>query len=366
MASGDPNFPEHLRIAPSSRSTVRVAGAGGAELDDGEDAAQDIETFGIAGRTWEAAYLLRHYLSPPSALPSPPTFDPPCPLFSPPASHLPTPSPSRSPSPTPRQRRTILELGSGTGFLSLALAPHLQEGDTLVLTDLENVCPLLEKNLETARGRWRARGVFPSPPAAADERSVGQGEPALLVRPLPWGDPAALARLVAEGLQPDVILASDLIYFPFLYPLLLRTLIGLTQQGGVKLLFSYKVRSLVKEQPFWEAFGRWFSLTPVQLGVPVPPSSPPSPAPSLTWTRFGAHTPSSTSSNPNETDELYIFVCERWPSTLPGSPQAGAAEDIEQIGDEELMQGRGSAKGYEQGAGQFEEMLLLQAGWDSD
>jgi hypothetical protein len=74
---------------------------------------------------------------------------------------------------------------------------------------------------------------------------------------LPWGDSNALARLADEGLAPSIILASDLVYFQFLYGPLLRTLIGLTARKNerVTVIFSYKVRSLVKEQPFWEAFG---------------------------------------------------------------------------------------------------------------
>lgn len=58
----------------------------------------------------------------------------------------------------------------------------------------------------------------------------------------------------------DHILASDLIYFPSLYPPLLRTLLSLTSVTSERpvpplVVFSYKVRSLIREIPFWEAFG---------------------------------------------------------------------------------------------------------------
>lgn len=89
----------------------------------------------------------------------------------------------------------------------------------------------MEKNLRTARERWAAAG-----------RRV---EAEVLVRPLPWGDAEALSKLEAEGWDADVVLASDLVYFPFLYPGLLRTLIGLTrrraEKPATKVLFSYKV-----------------------------------------------------------------------------------------------------------------------------
>jgi len=136
------------------------------------------------------------------------------------------------------------------------------------------VCPLLSENLAAAQARWAARGV-----EAAE----------VLVRPLPWGDARALDALqVDEGLRPDLVLASDLLYFPFLYAPLLRTLLGLTEPRGAsgagdedaddergrpgpspKVVFSYKVRSLVKEQPFWEAFGASSTL-PLSLLVFVP------------------------------------------------------------------------------------------------
>ncbi|GAA6007107.1 hypothetical protein JCM10207_001510 [Rhodosporidiobolus poonsookiae] len=390
MTAGDPNFPSNLAISASTRGVVKVAVEGVQDADEADDAAQDVATFGIAGRTWEAAYFLRHYLTPPSAFSTPPIFDPPCPLFTlppPPAS----PSPSPSSASQKRRRRTIVELGSGTGFLSLSLAPYLSADDTLLLTDLDNVCPLLSSNLAAARTRWRSKAA--SQPFA---------EPDVRVTPLPWGDALALSRLLAlPSGRPDIVLASDLIYFEFLYAPLLRTLIGLTDpregegEGEGKgrettVVFSYKVRSLTREQPFWDAFGRWFSFTPVYLGTPVPPSPPasptppsssppsslpaaaspvsstapaPQPAPRLSWSRFGARTPSSSSSIPGSTDELYIFLCTRHASTL--SPSF-SAEELEGVTDEELLQGRGRGRGEESGAGQFEELLMMGLGFDEE
>lgn len=171
---------------------------------------------------------MRMYLTPqPPSSPSTLYFDPPCPLFAEPTS-------------SPQPRRTIIEIGSGTGYLSIALAPHLAASDSLVLTDLEEVGPLLSSNLDTAKSRWTAQGR----PVKAE----------VLVRSLPWGDEAALRKLVGreeeggEGKQADVVLASDLVYFPFLYPPLLRTLLGLTgmREGKepTQVLFSYKVRRM--------------------------------------------------------------------------------------------------------------------------
>jgi len=41
---------------------------------------------------------------------------------------------------------TALELGSGTGYVGLELAKTLGKEDMIILTDLEEVCPLLELN----------------------------------------------------------------------------------------------------------------------------------------------------------------------------------------------------------------------------
>lgn len=165
-------------------------------------------------RTWEAAYALKVYLT---------------------CSSLPFDVPFRL---QPNEAKTIVDVGSGTGYLSLALARHLNHpDDLLIMTDLEEVVPLLERNLDGAR-------------------LTSSG--AVLARPLPWGDDAALSKLGFEILnvrKPTHVLASDLVYFPFLYPPLLRTLIALVNDERIELIMSYKTRSLAREQPFWNAFG---------------------------------------------------------------------------------------------------------------
>ncbi|GAA5995908.1 hypothetical protein JCM5350_001941 [Sporobolomyces pararoseus] len=351
-SSSDPNFPPNLSILPSSRHQLDPSKGSNDSDSETDDAEQDIETYGIAGRTWEAAYLLRRYLTPPASSPLV-EFDPPCPLY-----HL-------SESSTISRKRTILEIGSGTGFLGLSLAPHLLSTDTLLLTDLENVCPLLTKNLSEARSRWRIKS----------KRSLDD-EPTCLVRPLPWGDSKFLESSIKQPqLLPDFILASDLVYFPFLYPPLLRTLLGLTEWKasddprretgkGPLLIFSYKIRSLVREQPFWEAFGRWFEFEAVQVGklteveVEVEDEGVSGKKKEMRriWSRFGAAHQSLT--DKDDSDELYIFVAHRRLSTL------GIAEVLSQGSDDDLMLGRNGLEGQLEGGAQFEEMLLASLEWD--
>ena len=116
-------------------------------------------------RPREAAYLLALYLNAPPSHAFDPPFDPHG------ASQL-----------------TVVELGSGTGIVGLKLAERLTQTRTdsshlVVLTDLLEVCPLLQENLQQH--------------AALTERDVW-------VRALPWGSRAHADALAEElGLRAD-------------------------------------------------------------------------------------------------------------------------------------------------------------------
>jgi len=144
---------------------------------------------------------------------------------------------------------TALELGAGTGIVGLTLAELLvgsgRTGDRVVLTDLPQVCVLLQENLHLHRPQLRTETVS--------------------VEPLAWGD-ARHAQLITQklnGRRLSHIICSDLVYFPELLGPLLRTLLHLTTTPDPPLVvMSYKIRSLPKETPFWSAFGLWFAYTP--------------------------------------------------------------------------------------------------------
>ncbi|EAU85547.2 hypothetical protein CC1G_06260 [Coprinopsis cinerea okayama7 len=221
----NPNFPQNLDIKPST-SSENVAGD-----RFGIDAQQDaIQTYGIAGRVWEAAYAMNTYLNPTSSW----VFDPP---------------------PLTKNKSTplaIVELGSGTGIVASVIATALQPGDLLIATDLPDVCPLLEHNLRDP---------------------IDQGN--VVVEPLAWGNShhaESLRKLIlnkrpSPGL--NHIICSDLVYFPELLAPLLRSLIHLTSPEfhshaqSPTVTISYMLRSLTKETPFWSAFGLWFTFVPV-------------------------------------------------------------------------------------------------------
>lgn len=256
MAARDPNHPLNLDIKPSAKS--KVHGNGTSELSQDQawetDSATDIQRWGIAGRIWEAAYLFRKYLT----VPTPDVeFDPPCPIFD---------------VDVTSDSRTILELGSGAGYVGLACAQQLhrqragcdsrEHSDTVILTDLENVTDLMTRNA-------RAAGFSEGGITATQGRQRGVD---VLVRPLPWGSKQHAQSILAEigssssrDCSLDFVLCSDLVYFPELLAPLLRSLIHLTQpspdtNATPTILIAYKIRSLSKEQPFWNNLGVWFDV----------------------------------------------------------------------------------------------------------
>lgn len=99
-------------------------------------------------------------------------------------------------------------------------------------------------------------------------------------------------------------------YFPELFGPLLRTLIHLTsltqcpltlESKPVKVVISYKIRSLPKESPFWSAFGLWFTFQPVLFRRCNETDGH-----DEEWTSFGAV----------EGDRTFIFVAYRRPESF--------------------------------------------------
>ncbi|OJT02476.1 hypothetical protein TRAPUB_7043 [Trametes pubescens] len=308
----DPNFPPDLDIHPLESATSDAD----ARFDSAaqEDA---IKTYGIAGRIWEASHAMLAYLDPSSPL----EFDP--------------PPPTSSTSPGGLPPITAVELGSGTGFVAARVAEWIHpERDLLIATDLPDVCEMLETNLRACS--------------------------AVRVRPLAWGSREHVSSIADElGLSVDSpsrrqlthVLCSDLIYFPALLAPLLRSLLHLTSPPLVddtcpspaSVVLSYKMRSLAKETPFWNAFGLWFEFTPV-LARRRPSLDTESVvlAPVEEWSRF---------SPGDDLDETLVIVATRRPDSISWK----IPED-----DIALLAGAG-AYGTESSKSddQFERLLLL-------
>ncbi|SPO25927.1 uncharacterized protein UTRI_03292 [Ustilago trichophora] len=325
--SGDPNFPRGLRIQPSSlhrskksaqnhepngtQNGQAAAHDPSTATNDAEaasweqDTAEDIEYYGIAGRIWEAAYLLARYVRPAKQFADDLEFDPPCSLF------------DRSSS----EPRTIVELGSGAGYGSLHLARQLVQyaeatsskppQARLVLTDLENVVPLMERNV--------ARAGYQKASETIDVR----------VCSLAWGNSEHASNLLLElsshkaAANPLThILCSDLVYFPELLPPLLRSIISLSGYGlahdecsssekmGPELIISYKIRSLTKEQPFWSALGSWFDFQAVDCRTFPRKGTSTDDESETEWHRFGSQGQDYGASADSD-QELFVFVGHR-------------------------------------------------------
>ncbi|KAG2122798.1 putative methyltransferase-domain-containing protein [Suillus clintonianus] len=316
------NFPDKLAISPL---LPHHAYSTSAFLDEqqvvfGAEAQREgIETYGIAGRVWEAAYLMTSYIDHPSTW----EFDPPL---------IDKHSSGR--------KRVFLELGSGTGIVAAKIAQTaaLCGRDLVIATDLPEVCPLLEKNL-----------------FVADSANTQVA----LVRPLSWGsydhaiNIARELKLVDESNGHEHgcithIICSDLVYFPELMAPLLRTLLHLTSLPSVsifesqpRIIISYKIRSLSKETPFWSAFGLWFSFEPVVVRKIDANNS------LSEWQRFGSDTG-------DDGDLAFIFVARRRSESLNWMIPS---EDIDLLGG---VGAKGTCgKKYDE---TFETLLLMGLG----
>jgi hypothetical protein len=262
---------------------------------------------------------------------------------------------------------TILELGAGTGIVTSRIieAVATREQDIVISTDLPEVCPLLEANLEQTLSHGTRHRTT------------------LRVRPLAWGNARhaieigtelGLAMPAMNLLEPHYlthILCSDLVcnlpldlhwltpeprcwhkvYFTELFAPLLRTLIQLssppfillepvTLRHGLTIVISYTIRSLAKETPFWSSFGLWFTFEPVVArrstrddGIPQPP-----------WSRFRTL--------PDGHD--FLFVARRRPESLDWRMPDS---------DQDLLDGVGAwGTDSKKGDDTFETVLLMGLG----
>jgi hypothetical protein len=249
---------------------------------------------------------------------------------------------------TPDQNAvTVVELGSGTGLVGVEVARRLSTTHpetTIIMTDLPEVCALLHQTV-----------------SAYQADLVND----LLVIPLPWGDLKHANQLLAKKEQSGSnssithIICSDLVrifvftatlnklsqvlqvYFPELLAPLLRSLLHLTQTCDPVLIISYKLRSLPKETPFWQAFGLWFEYHPVLVrrrlnSDPVETCD----SEDVEWTRFGA-----------AWDEpMFVFVGRR----RPESRSWQTPDD-----DRDLLDGIGARGNRSRKGDDIFELLLL-------
>jgi predicted nicotinamide N-methyase len=114
------------------------------------------------------------------------------------------------------QRGKIIEIGSGTGLVGLSLGLSIPDNNDaeIWITDIDELVPLMEKNIELNELKGTVH-------AAA----------------LSWGEP--LPDYAKNHV--DVILAADCVYLEKAFPLLEKTLLDLTTEDTF-VLMSYRKR----------------------------------------------------------------------------------------------------------------------------
>ncbi|KAI8375561.1 cyclic nucleotide-binding-like protein [Blakeslea trispora] len=197
------NLPEGLNVteslgAPSHLNTTSL------ELK------QDIGQFGLAGKIWQSTHKQQQQQEP---------FN-------------------------------ILELGAGTGYVGIAIAQQLKKPCKVYITDLEQVVPLIQENVNLHH-----------------KPSTDSAE--IVVDRLHWGNHDDAQRLLEKVKRFDLVVVSDCVYFPELFGMLLDTLLDVCDPL-TQVVIGYKCRSLEKEVGFWQDyFGRFFEYQPVRKIEPA-------------------------------------------------------------------------------------------------
>ncbi|CAM9821186.1 unnamed protein product [Phaeothamnion confervicola] len=166
---------------------------------------------------------------------------------------------------------TILEIGAGLGLLSIVA--HRLGAKTIVATDFDSgdgLIGLLQKNIaENCQrpGQGHDRGHCSQ---GHDGGRCGEGggkdetgntRPMLHIFNLPWGDENALKKALEPfgGHLPELVLASDVLHLPELYPQLTATLRMACRDGSVTLL-SCQQRNPAAEDGFVEDLAKDFAV----------------------------------------------------------------------------------------------------------
>ncbi|KAF9908097.1 Methyltransferase-like protein 21D [Linnemannia zychae] len=218
----------------------------------------------------------------------------------------------RSTSSASKRTLNVLELGSGTGLVGLAIARMLSAAGVtarIVLTDKANVLPLLQKNLEKnpARGvelqarvlDWEAvSGIKAKVTEKAPEDTEIKSSPAELastvdaksttattavIQPVTTTETPSADDLVST--EWDLVILSDCIWFPALYAPLTGTLTRLLKPGSAsQLIVAFEKRNFSEEMEFFAALGKSFTFRDVK----------------------------PEEQDPNyQSDDIFLFLCQR-------------------------------------------------------
>ncbi|KAF8944237.1 Methyltransferase-like protein 21D [Haplosporangium gracile] len=209
----------------------------------------------------------------------------------------------------------ILELGSGTGLVGLAVARMLSatgQKARIVLTDKANVLPLLQRNMEKnpATGielearvlDWEA--VSGVKAKTVEKKSSSEGDKSSSEGSAPTAEtgsttasessPSATAVTAVTPNADDIVstewnlvILSDCIWFPALYAPLTGTLTRLLRSESAsssKLIVAFEKRNFSEEMEFFATLGKSFTFRDIK----------------------------PEEQDPNyQSDDIFLFLCQR-------------------------------------------------------
>lgn len=136
-----------------------------------------------------------------------------------------------------RGRKKVIEIGSGTGLVGLALGKSTKRDDDMKvwITDIDDLVPLMDRNI-----------------VLNDlENTVGAAT-------LSWG--GILPDYAKEGV--DLILAADCVYLEEAFPLLEKTLLDLTEETSPLIIMAYRKRRKA-DGKFFKEIRKNFEIIPI-------------------------------------------------------------------------------------------------------
>ncbi|KAF9284913.1 Methyltransferase-like protein 21D [Mortierella alpina] len=205
----------------------------------------------------------------------------------------------------PSQSLNILELGAGTGIVGLAAARILSSKSvkaSVVLTDKENCMPLLQRNIEKNPSDgidvkahildWEIlsgiKAIITTPADTNSESSSTVVASATAAEAESEAISIGSSTTTASDLldkEWDLIILSDCIWVPALYPSLISSLNKIVQPNHkTQLLIAFEKRNFSEEMEFFAMLGKTFRFRDIK----------------------------PEEQDPNyQSEDIYLFLCQR-------------------------------------------------------
>lgn len=198
----------------------------------------------------------------------------------------------------------VLELGSGTGIVGLAVARLLSTMNLkarVVLTDKENVVPLLQRNADKNKSKginietrvldWEAvSGINVQDPVNAQTEEATPQPGASVSNSAPTTsspiDSAVTDNQSILETEWDLVILSDCIWIPALYSPLIGTINTVVRTDKTNLVLAFEKRNFSEEMEFFAMLGKTFRFRDIK----------------------------PEEQDPNyQSDDIYLFTCQRRP-----------------------------------------------------